>query len=172
LTLIQVSSGNPSQYKVNYVVSDCSGTPISAASVIAAVNTVPSSQENILFGFTVSGTSFAQSPAVPTVTLATSSDRKLWIIGAVLGPVAFVLLLVGLALFLHFKCRPRIDNTSTAQVYTYNLFGIFHQKIFFIFLGCLQCSTVTCSYSSKLFEKEFKFKKKSSLRIELSNYSK
>jgi hypothetical protein len=104
---------------VYYTVTDCNGVQQLATQVIAATNAVPSSQQSALLGYTVSG-NFAQSSSVTTVSTTPSTDRKLWIIGAVLGPVAFVLLLIGLFCFLHYKCRPRSNNLSTAHVYLYN----------------------------------------------------
>lgn len=95
--------------------TDCNGRQSSAIDVITATNTVSQRQQDILFGYEVVG-AFAQSASVVAQTVAPSNDAKLWIIGAVLGPVAFVLLLIGLACFLHYKCRPRASNISTAQV--------------------------------------------------------
>jgi hypothetical protein len=46
-----------------------------------------------------------------------TTDKKLWIIGAVLGPVAFALLLIFVFCYLHYKCRPRPTNRSLAKVY-------------------------------------------------------
>ncbi len=46
-----------------------------------------------------------------------TTDNKLWIIGAVLGPVAFALLLIFVFCYLHYKCRPRPTNRSLAKVY-------------------------------------------------------
>lgn len=94
------------------------GTTVSAIQVITAVNAVPSAQKLTLFGFETVG-DLAQNPDVsPTVTTPTTTDPKLWIIGAVLGPVAFVLLLIFLACFLHYKCRPRRGGPSYAQVHS------------------------------------------------------
>jgi len=104
---------------VNYTVTDCNGIQKSASEVVAATNTVPQSQKNALLGYTFDG-NFAQSPSVPNQTPTASSNQKLWIIGAVLGPVAFVLLLIGLCCYLYFKCRTRGNNFSVAQVYIYN----------------------------------------------------
>ncbi len=104
---------------VNYTVTDCNGNQVLASQIITATNAVPQSQKNALLGYTLDG-NFAQSPSVQNPRSAASSDNKLWIIGAVLGPVAFVLLLIGLSCYLHFKCRPRGNNFSVAQVYSYN----------------------------------------------------
>jgi hypothetical protein len=111
---------------VNYTVTDCNGRQELATEVITATNTVPINQIYTLLGYTIAG-NFAQSPSVSTEPPVTSTETsvpltnsKLWIIGAVLGPIAFVLLLIGLFVYLYFKCRPRSDNHSTIQVYSYN----------------------------------------------------
>jgi len=43
------------------------------------------------------------------------TDRKLWIIGAVLGPVGFFLLLICAFCYLHYKCLPRPTNRALAK---------------------------------------------------------
>lgn len=72
-----------------------------------------------LLGFVPVG-NFAQSPSIPVDSSTPESDRKLWIIGAVLGPVFFALLLIGLFGFLHYKCRSRGTNRSTTLVYLHH----------------------------------------------------
>lgn len=116
---------------MNYIVTDCSGTQVTAATAAAAVNALPATQRNALLGFEAVGT-FAQSPSLTTATPTLESDRKLWIIGAVLGPVFFVLLLIGLLVFLHYKCRPRADHRSFAQVYAHLLTHLVLIKLYLI----------------------------------------
>ena len=45
-----------------------------------------------------------------------AADRKLWLIGAVLGPVAFAILLIFICCYLHYKCRPRPANRALDKV--------------------------------------------------------
>ena len=106
----------------------CSGGQVSASDIAAAVNALPATRRNILLGYEAVG-SFAQSPSLSTGTPTPEADRKLWIIGAVLGPVFFALLLIGLLVFLHYKCRPRGENRSFAQVYTLLSSGLFLTKL-------------------------------------------
>ena len=61
-------------------------------------------QISTLLGYDYDG-EFVQSKV--SGSSSTPSDRKLWLIGAVLGPVAFVLLLIFIFCYLHYKCRPR-----------------------------------------------------------------
>ncbi|CAF1090375.1 unnamed protein product, partial [Didymodactylos carnosus] len=52
-----------------------------------------------------------------TVTTPILTDQKLWLIGAIMGPIFFVILLILLFLYLHFKCRPRNNNkTHTGKI--------------------------------------------------------
>lgn len=90
-------------------------TFVTADEVVTAVNKVPSSQKLILLGFETDG-NLAQSTGTNPVTTP-PPDQKLWIIGAVLGPVLFVLLMIMLSTFLYFKCRKR-DNRTMAEVYS------------------------------------------------------
>jgi hypothetical protein len=62
---------------------------------------------------------------IPSVSIP---ESKLWIIGAVLGPIAFVLLVIGLCCFLYFKRRQRAYNLSTAQVYLLKITSHFSQQ--------------------------------------------
>ncbi|CAF1135988.1 unnamed protein product [Rotaria sordida] len=43
------------------------------------------------------------------------TDRKLWLIGAILGPIGFVLLLIFVFCYLHYKCRPRPKNRALTK---------------------------------------------------------
>lgn len=108
--------------------TDCSVRQLTASEIASAVNALPATRRNILLGYEAVG-NFAQSPSLSTVTTTPEPDRKLWIIGAVLGPVFFALLLIGLLVFLHYKCRPRADNRSFAQVYNFLSSDLFLMKL-------------------------------------------
>jgi hypothetical protein len=99
------------------VTESCSSRIIPAAAVQTAVSTVPVDRISAILGFEING-DFIQSPSITRTPSSPQSDRKLWIIGAVLGPIAFVLLLIGLCCFIHYKCRPRSNNGGFAQVYS------------------------------------------------------
>ncbi|CAF1080753.1 unnamed protein product [Adineta steineri] len=115
ITPISNNGVNPQLYRVNYTVSDlCTAGLISATQVKAATDKVPTDQKVALLGFTVDG-DLVQSSSITTEPAVSTPDSKLWIIGAVLGPIAFVLLLIGICCFLYFKCRPRGNNPSSAQ---------------------------------------------------------
>ncbi|CAF1078621.1 unnamed protein product [Adineta steineri] len=115
ITLISNNGVNPQLYRVNYTVSDlCTAGLISATQVKEATDKVPTDQKVALLGYTVDG-DLVQSSSITTEPAVSAPDSKLWIIGAVLGPIAFVLLLIGICCFLYFKCRPRGNNPSTAQ---------------------------------------------------------
>lgn len=94
----------------------CTNQQVSAIAIKTAADAVPQNQQLILLGFTVDG-DIVQSASIPTSSTAPATDQKLWIIGAVLGPVAFVLLLICLCCFLHYKFRTRGNYRSSAQVY-------------------------------------------------------
>ena len=98
------------------VTDNCnSGQPVAAATVQTATSRISNDVQTAILGFPVVG-SVGQPDSTTGVTTQAPKDDKLWIIGAVLGPVAFVLLLVGLFLYLHYKCRPRARNVGRAQV--------------------------------------------------------
>ncbi|CAF4313244.1 unnamed protein product, partial [Rotaria magnacalcarata] len=84
---ISAANVQPAIYRVTYVVTR-GGIPLQAAGVKAAVDTVPDTQKLLQFGFETVG-SFIQSPSISTAPSVASTDNKLWIIGAVLGPIAF-----------------------------------------------------------------------------------
>ncbi|CAF3083926.1 unnamed protein product [Rotaria socialis] len=112
VTLISAANVEPKIYRVTYVVNDGT-TQLPASAVKSAVDTVPINQQLILFKFIIVG-SFVQSPSISTTPSVTSTDNQLWIIGAVLGPIAFVLLLICLCCCLHAKFRRRQHAGSTA----------------------------------------------------------
>lgn len=102
---------------VDYTVSNpCNQNAlISPAQVKTATNTLSQSQIQSILGYNYDGDFIRSTSIAPTTNPTT--DRKLWLIGAVLGPVAFVLLLIFLFCYLHYKCRPRPTNRTLAKVY-------------------------------------------------------
>jgi hypothetical protein len=102
---------------VDYTVSNpCNQNAlISPAQVKTAISTLSRSQIEGILGYDYDG-DLIQSTSFDTTTNPTP-DRKLWLIGAVLGPIAFVLLLIFLFCYLHYKCRPRPTNRTLAKVY-------------------------------------------------------
>ncbi|CAF1259510.1 unnamed protein product [Rotaria sp. Silwood1] len=76
---------------------------------------IPPNQIISLLGFSFDG-NFVQSSSISSNLSVPTTDSKLWIIGAVLGPIGFVLLLIGLFYFLHFKCRQQRNGQSSAEV--------------------------------------------------------
>ena len=102
---------------MTYSVTDlCKAQPVAPAQVQIVTDRLPTEVKTTLLGFPFSG-SLAQPVVTSRATTPATTDRKLWLIGAVLGPIAFVLLLIGLCCYLHFKCRPRTSNNQgTAQV--------------------------------------------------------
>ena len=74
-----------------------------------------------------------------------AEDRKLWIIGAVLGPVAFALLLICIFCYLHYKCRPRPTDRSFAKVKFTDHFSFAHC----LSLGYFQCTHRFVTSTSK-----------------------
>ena len=90
-------------------------TILTASAVRNATNLVSREHKIALLGYGFEG-DFVQSPSISSEVSTPTSDNKLWIIGAVLGPIAFVLLLVGLACFLHRKYRRRSVMLNRADV--------------------------------------------------------
>jgi hypothetical protein len=68
-----------------------------------------------MLGYSYDG-DFVRSTTIGPVSNPTS-DRKLWLIGAILGPIAFTLLLICAFCYFHYKCRPRPTNRTLAKVY-------------------------------------------------------
>jgi hypothetical protein len=85
------------------------------AQVRTATDTLSRTQITNLLGYDYVG-DLIQSTSIGNTSNPTT-DNKLWIIGAVLGPVAFVLLLIFVFCYLHYKCRPRPTNRALAKVY-------------------------------------------------------
>ena len=113
---------------INYTVTEANGSAsaqLATDKVYTATQTVPRDQIASLLGFAVDGDFVNNGKAA---TVPSTTDSKLWIIGAVLGPLFFVLLLIASGCFLYYKCRPRPYNTSSAQVipfyHRHSLFSI------------------------------------------------
>jgi hypothetical protein len=82
--------------------------------VQAATKSLSERQISTLLGYDYVG-NFAQTTSTGT-TISPTTDRKLWLIGAILGPIAFVVLLIFVCCYLHYKCRPR-PNPAVTKVY-------------------------------------------------------
>lgn len=111
--LASTSSGR--RYLVNYyVTSACNPNSFtSPTDVRTAVDILTDNQIRETLGYNFEG-DIVRSTSTDS-TDGTPTDRKLWIIGAVLGPVAFFLLLVCSFCYLHYKCRPRPTNRTLAK---------------------------------------------------------
>ncbi|UJR27728.1 hypothetical protein I4U23_009005 [Adineta vaga] len=115
VTLISSLTANPQLYMVNYTASDsCNRTQLTASQVRVATARVPSEQIPFLLGYDIDG-DFVRDTGDGSSTSPSSTDRKLWIIGAVLGPIVFALLLIGLGCCLYLKCRPRTYDQNNVQ---------------------------------------------------------
>ena len=88
---------------------------ISPAQVLTATDTLSRTQIINMLGYEYEG-DLIRSTTIGNTTNPTT-DRKLWIIGAVLGPVGFALLLICVFCYLHYKCRPRPINRTLSKVY-------------------------------------------------------
>ncbi|CAF0844701.1 unnamed protein product [Rotaria sp. Silwood1] len=109
----------PKTYRVNYTVTDTrTNKTVSATDVKTATDKINENQKISLLGFQFDG-NFVQSPSIQPEPSTLTTDNKLWIIGAVLGPIAFVLLLISLSC-IYFKWRKRGNNQSNAEV-VYNV---------------------------------------------------
>lgn len=126
--LVQVASGNPAKYKVDYSVVDLcdSGRLVSPTVVRSATDVLTRDQITTIFGFQFDG-AFIQSTALSASTTPPVVDQKLWLIGATLGPVAFVLLLIFFFCYLHYKCRPR--QTSDKRVSFVSSLSLFSDRL-------------------------------------------
>ncbi len=85
------------------------------AQVKAATDVLPRALITSILGYAYDGDLVRIDNATNTSTPA--NDRKLWLIGATLGPVGFTLLLIFIFCYLHYKCRPRPTNPALAKVY-------------------------------------------------------
>ncbi|CAF0976146.1 unnamed protein product [Rotaria magnacalcarata] len=111
-----VSTSSASRkYEVHYaVVSLCSGGGlVSPIQVKTATDVLSSAQIITALGYNYEGTLIRSTVIGNTQTAG--ADPKLWIIGAVLGPVGFVLLLIFVFCYLHYKCRPRPANRQLTK---------------------------------------------------------
>ncbi len=88
---------------------------VSPAQVETATATLSQTLIMNMLGYAYDG-AFVRSTTIGPTNNPTS-DRKLWLIGATLGPVAFALLLICAFCYLHYKCRPRPTNRTSAKVY-------------------------------------------------------
>lgn len=104
--------------------------------------------ESMLGGYNYDG-DFARSTIVTSTN--PTSDRKLWLIGAVLGPVGFALLLICVFCYLHYKCRPRPTNRASAKVYP-SIVRLYSLLFFFLCVGYSNCtSEISTRISKRIF---------------------
>jgi hypothetical protein len=116
---------------IEYTVSNpCDqGALVSPVQVRTATDTLSPAQISFILGYQYNG-DFIRSTSIGPVTNPTS-DRKLWLIGAILGPIAFVLLLIFAFCYLHYKCRPRSTNRTLTKVSQIILFSKFYYVFIF-----------------------------------------
>ncbi|CAF4655063.1 unnamed protein product, partial [Rotaria sp. Silwood2] len=120
VTLLSDANTYPKTYRVYYTVTDLStNKSVSAAAVQSATDKLTNTQKVTLLGFIFEG-NLIQSPNISHTVSTPTTDSKLWIIGAVLGPIAFVLLLIILFCFIYARCRKQGNNQSTAEA-VYNI---------------------------------------------------
>jgi hypothetical protein len=102
---------------VDYVVRDLcnSNALVTPTQVKTATDTLSRTLITSILGYSYDA-DFVRSVSIASTDNPTS-DNKLWIIGAVLGPVAFTLLLIFVCCYLHYKCRPRQTNRTLNKVY-------------------------------------------------------
>ncbi|CAF4892942.1 unnamed protein product, partial [Rotaria socialis] len=112
--LFKVALGN--QYRIYYsVIQISTNALVLASSVQAATATVPQQQIVLMFGYTFVG-DFVQSTSVSTVTSISTTDGKLWIVGAVLGPVFFLGLIICITVICCAKSERRGNYQYSAEV--------------------------------------------------------
>ncbi|CAF3442372.1 unnamed protein product [Rotaria socialis] len=112
--LFKVALGN--QYRIYYsVIQISTNALVLASSVQAATATVPQQQIVLMFGYTFVG-DFVQSTSVSTVTSISTTDGKLWIVGAVLGPVFFLGLIICITVICCAKSKRRGNYQYSAEV--------------------------------------------------------
>ena len=101
----------------NYTVRDLcnSNALISPTQIKTATDTLSRARITSILGYGYDG-DLIRSTSIASTTNSTP-DQKLWIIGAVLGPVAFAVLLIFLFCYLHYKCRPRHTSRALVKVY-------------------------------------------------------
>ncbi|CAF3466347.1 unnamed protein product, partial [Rotaria socialis] len=111
--LFKVALGN--QYRIYYsVIQISTNALVLASSVQAATATVPQQQIVLMFGYTFVG-DFVQSTSVSTVTSISTTDGKLWIVGAVLGPVFFLGLIICITVICCAKSKRRGNYQYSAE---------------------------------------------------------
>ncbi|CAF0808010.1 unnamed protein product [Adineta ricciae] len=112
--ITEISTITPKKYQTNYTVLDsCNGNQSVAPILVkSATDKLSRAQITSLLGYDY------ENEFIRSTTIATTNpvpDQKLWIIGAVLGPVAFTILLIFVFCYLHYKCRPRHTNQLLAK---------------------------------------------------------
>ncbi|CAF3499593.1 unnamed protein product, partial [Rotaria sp. Silwood2] len=113
--ITQISNDTSRKYTVDYSVIDLcrSGVLLSPIQVKTATDVLSREQIISALGYDYDGALIRSTTIDSKQTPET--DRKLWLIGAILGPIAFVLLLIFVFCYLHYKCRPRPTNRALAK---------------------------------------------------------
>lgn len=106
--ITQVLSTDARKFMTSYTVQElCSPSILVApARVKLAVDSLNRQLISDLFGYQFDG-DFIRSTSISTTSPTPAVDRKLWLIGATIGPVAFIIFLIFVFCYLHYKCRPR-----------------------------------------------------------------
>ena len=100
--------------QVKYSVIDIdNGQTYPAVYAADTINLLTSSEMGIFLNYEVDNQGFAEdNPRV----YSSNPDQKLWIIGAVLGPLAFLIILFWLIAFIYYKCiRPRNNKSKIME---------------------------------------------------------
>ncbi|CAF4968486.1 unnamed protein product, partial [Rotaria sp. Silwood1] len=113
--ITEISNSTSRKYMVDYSVIDLCNSGILLSPIQVKIATDALSREQIIntLGYDIDGALIRSTTIDSRQTQET--DRKLWLIGATLGPVAFVLLLIFVFCYLHYKCRPRPTNRPLAK---------------------------------------------------------
>ncbi|CAF1098635.1 unnamed protein product, partial [Didymodactylos carnosus] len=112
-TAASFNSASANYYIVYYYVTLCNST-VFGPTVINALNKLSPSAASTLLGGIIKQTGL-ESSLNDTATTA-PIDRKLWLIGAIIGPVAFVVILILALYYLHTKCRTRTGVKNKGDV--------------------------------------------------------
>ncbi len=100
--------------QLKYYVTDLDNRQIFPAVYAAdTINLLTSSEMGIYLNYEVDEQGYAEE--TPRV-YSSNTDQKLWIIGAVLGPLTFLIILFWLVAFIYYKCiRPRNKKSKIME---------------------------------------------------------
>ena len=94
--------------KLRYYIMDQNNVTFTAVYAADAINLLTKSEMGIYMNQEVNDQGYAED--MPR-TYSPDADQKLWIIGAVLGPLALLIFLFWLVAFIYYKCiRPKNNN--------------------------------------------------------------